>query len=69
MVGGRWPLSLPGVAASFGRPGVHCTAEHGDLAGVVAVVGDDLAENRFQCPGYFLVAVVDGLDLATEFFA
>jgi len=39
---------LPSIAASFRGPRSLHAAEHGDLAGVVAVVGYHLPEDCFQ---------------------
>ena len=42
-------------------------ANHGDLADVIAVVGDHLGDNGFKRARYIFVAFVCGFDLATQF--
>ena len=64
----RKPFVLPGGAAGLGRPGVEHSAEHCDLAGVVAVVGDHLPDDGFESAGSICVAGVDRFQLAMKFF-
>jgi hypothetical protein len=61
-------VDLPGVAAGCGGPGDHCAAELGNLAGVIAVVGDHLPKNGLYGVGLLLVCCVNGFDLAIKLF-
>src|SRR5215469_8871471 len=63
-----WVVTLsPGVAAGFWGPGFQRLADHDDLAGVIAVVGDHLRDDGFQNASYVLVAFVGGFDWTIEF--